>query len=68
MIIGHDGLDKRWCDLFEDSTNTQTVREWIHDARKYLYCHDDISDEYLDGLSSLDLDELIDDLDYLLGK
>lgn len=67
MSIGHDMLDKRWCDLYEDSTNTSTVREWIHDSYKHLNDFD-ISDEELNGMSSLSIENLIDDLDYLLGK
>ena len=66
--MAHNMLDKRWCDMYEDATNTQTVREWIHDSRKYLYGYDDISDEELDGMSDDSLEDLVDDLDYLLGK
>lgn len=66
--MNRDMLDKRWCDLYEDATNTQTVREWIHDAYKDLYGADVVSDEELDKLSSSKLDDLIEYLDYLLGK
>ena len=65
--MNHDMLDKRWCDLYEDATNTQTVREWIHDSFKYLHGID-ISDEELDEMPDDKLTDFIDDLDYLLGK
>ena len=62
-----DMLDKRWCDIYDNCTSTQTVREWIHNS--YDWLHDcDISDERLDNMSDYEIEELVDDIDYLLGK
>ena len=60
-------LSKRCCDVYENCTNTQTIREWIHDTYRYIY-HDDISDEGLNKLSNAEIEELIDELDWLASK
>ena len=62
-------LDKRWCDLYADATNTQTVRERIHDMYAYIYDgHTDIPDSDLDKMPQEQLEELVDELDWLASK
>lgn len=61
-------LDKRCCDVYEDSHNTQTIREWIHETHKYIYHGEDVSDNALDRMSEPDLREFIDELDWLSWK
>ena len=60
-------LDKRICDTIPDATNTQTLREWIHDIYKYVF-KDDISDEELNNMSNKELIMFIDELDWLSWK
>lgn len=60
-------LDKRWCDLHHEYTNTQTVREWIHDIHNYIYGID-IPDSELDKMTQYELEEFVDELDWLADK
>ena len=61
-------LDKRCCDVYKDSQNTQTIREWIHETHKYIYHGGDISDNMLDKMSESYLKEFIDELDWVSRK
>lgn len=57
-------LDQRICDCEEDATNTQTFREFIVLAESDIYgIHSD-----LDAMSDDELNEYLDDLDYLMEK
>lgn len=62
-------LDKRWCDLYDECANTHstTVREWIHDIYKYIY-GEDIPDSELDKMTQDELEEFVDELDWLADK
>lgn len=60
-------LDKRWCDLYADASNTQTVREWIHDMCIYIY-GEDILDSVLDNMPQEEIEEFVDELDWLASK
>ena len=60
-------LDKPCCDQFDNCTNNETVREWIHDTYKFLY-HEDVTDDGLNKLSNQELADWIDELDWLASK
>ncbi len=60
-------LDKRICDVEPNATNTETYREFIVNAMHALYGDDThISD--IDSKTEEELNNWIDDLDYLLSK
>lgn len=60
-------LDERICDCEEKATNIDTYREFIVYGIHEIYGADaKIPD--LDNMNEQHLNELIDDLDYLLGK
>lgn len=61
-------LDTRICDRELNAENTQTYREWIHDINIYIYGKDCVSDEWLNGLSEQELEDVIDELDWLAEK
>lgn len=61
-------LEERWCDLYDESTNTQTVREWIHDIYAYIYGEDTIPDSELDKMTQDELEDFVDELDWLADK
>ena len=50
-------LDKRICDVHPNSSNTETYREFIHEAEKYLDLPTLITDEALDNALDADLDK-----------
>ena len=65
--MGNSLLNQRCCDVYHDSSSTNTIREWCHDAYKFIY-NEDISDEGLDKMSEDELKEFIEELDWLLSK
>ena len=60
-------LDKRICDTVSDASNTQTLREWIHDVYRYIY-NTDISDVVINKMSDQVLTEFVEELDWLSWK
>ena len=60
-------LDKRCCDIYDNCSNTQTIREWIHNTYKALYA-EDIIDDALDKMSESELKDFIEELDWLADK
>ena len=48
-------LDKRICDVDANSSNTETYREFIHKAEKYLGLSIQTTDEMLDKAIDTDL-------------
>ena len=60
-------LDKRICDVEHGATNTETYREFIINAMHELY-GDDVRISDIDSKTEEELNDWIDDLDYLLGK
>ena len=64
LIYKTSDLDKRICDTISEASNTQTLREWIHDIHQYLY-KEDISDEEINNMSEQFLNEFIEELDWL---
>ena len=60
-------LDKKCCDYVVDNcTNSQTIREFIHDLDIIVY-KKHIPDEELNKMSDTEIMELIDELDWLRG-
>ena len=69
MLDIKNNLDNRICDCEEGATNTETYREFIVNGYKSLGC--DLSDKQkkeLDYLTNEDLNEYVDELDWLLEK
>ena len=62
-----DFLDKRCCDVYENCSNTQTIREWIHDIEKYIGEFPS-TDKELNNMSKERLEEYIEELDWLAWK
>ena len=60
-------LDKRCCDVYENCSNTQTIREWIRDIEKYIG-EVPSTDEELNNKSKEWLEEYIEELDWLAWK
>jgi len=60
-------LDQRCCDVVTESTNTQTIREFIHDLDIIVY-KKHISDEELNKMSNNEIMELVEELDWLGWK
>ena len=60
-------LDKRICDVEPNATNDETYREFIINAMRELY-GDDVRISDIDSKTEEELNDWIDDLDYLLGK
>ena len=60
-------LDQRCCDVVTESTNTQTIREFIHDLYSVIY-HKDIPDNILNEMSDNEVMELAEELDWLGWK
>lgn len=60
-------LDKRCCDVVDDCTNTQTIREFIHSLDTIVY-KEPITDEKLNKMSDAEIMELVDELDWLGWK
>ncbi len=62
-------LDKRICDCEKGATNTQTYREFIETGYKELGCPlCSLNNLKLDSKSELELNEMIEELDWLLDK
>ena len=57
-----DFLDKRCCDVYENCSNTQTIREWIYDIEKYIGMFPS-TDKELNNMSKERLEEYIEELD-----
>lgn len=62
-----DFLDKRCCDVYENCSNTQTIREWIYDMEKYIGEFPS-TDKELNNMSKERLEEYIEELDWLAWK
>ena len=60
-------LDKRCCDVVDNCTNTQTIREFIHDLDIIVY-KKHIPDEELNKMPDKEIMELVDELDWLGWK
>ena len=60
-------LDKHICDIIPESSNIQTLREWIHDIHQYLY-KEDVSDEEINNMSEQFLNDFVEELDWLSWK
>lgn len=67
MLDLKNNLRKRICDYEKDAKNTNTYLEWIQWAYKDIF-EEEISEEYLDGKTNEELNELLDLLDYLIDK
>lgn len=62
-------LDKRICDCLENSTNTETYRKFIVNGYKFLGCPlSKQKEEYLDKATNEELNDIVEELDYLLDK
>lgn len=61
-------LDKRICDVEIDSNNTETYREFIHKAEKYLGLSTPTTDEMLDKAIDTDLNRYFKDLSGALDE
>ena len=61
-------LDKRICDVEIDSNNTETYREFIHKAEKYLGLSIQTTDETLDKAIDTDLNRYFKDLSGALDE
>lgn len=57
-------LNKRCCDVYSESHNTQTIREFIHDLYRAIY-HQDILDVTLNLMPEADIMRFIDILNWL---
>lgn len=60
-------LDKRCCDVVDNCTNTQTIREFIHSLDTIVY-KESIPDEELNKMSDAEIMKLADELDWLGWK
>lgn len=60
-------LNKRCCDVVDNCTNSQTVREFIHDLDIIVY-KEHISDEELNKMPDAKIMEIVDELDWLGWK
>lgn len=60
-------LDMRICDCETKATNKETYREFIVNGIKFLY-GDNARIPNLDGMCEEEINDLIDDIDYLLEK
>lgn len=60
-------LDQRCCDIVNESTNTQTIREFIYDLDIIVY-KKHIPDEELNKMSDNEIIELVEELDWLGWK
>ena len=70
MIAGGERmsiLDKKCCDVFDNCTNSQTIREFIHDLDIIVY-KEHIPDEELNKTSDAEIMELVEELDWLCWK
>lgn len=66
-MMNKSDIDKRICDCEPGATNTETYREFIINAIKEIYGEKARLPD-IDKMSELEINELIDDLDYLLEK
>lgn len=60
-------LDKRCCDVIDNCTNSQTIREFIHDLDTIVY-KEHIPDEELNKMPDAEIMVLVDELDWLRWK
>lgn len=64
-----DNLDRRICDCLEGATNTETYREFIVNGWDYLgYQMTDKEIADLDTKDNEELNDIVDELDWLLDK
>lgn len=62
-------LDKRICDCLEGSTNTETYREFILNGYKFIGCPLSKREEkHLDKATNEELNDIVEELDWLLDK
>lgn len=61
-------LDLRCCDYDTNSTNTESLRKWVHNTYKYVYKGSDIPDEVLNKMSKDEIKEFVEELDWLASK
>ena len=69
MISIKGNLDKRICDCEPGATNTETYREFIVNGYQSIGC--DLTEkqiQHLDEASNKELNEIVDELDWLLEK
>lgn len=69
MSIAKKDLDTRICDFYsnEDVTNDQTFREFIKESYLEFY-EEELTDQTLDSASDMELNDLLEHLDYLWTK
>ena len=60
-------LDKRICDVEPNATNTETYREFIINSIHY-FCGNKVYIPNLDKISEEELNDIINELDYLWEK
>ena len=60
-------LDKRCCDIEPEATNTQTLREFINESEKHLNLGIS-TDKDFNTMTSEELIDMVEELDYLWGK
>ena len=64
-----DNLDKRICDCLENATNTETYREFLINGWEMIGMPlTETEIESLDKMNNQELNDMIDELDWLLGK
>jgi hypothetical protein len=64
MMIRKDELDKRICDIEEETTNTQTYREFIQQSENEF----GMEPQNLDSMTQEELNKYLNFLDYLWTK
>lgn len=70
MLNIKDNLDKRICDCEEKTTNKETYREFIINGYRCLN-GEDVPLHFsanLDKMTNMELNEIVDELDWLLEK
>lgn len=60
-------LDKRICDIEPNATNTETYREFIINSIHHFY-GENAAIPKLDKMSESEINDIVDELDYLWGK
>jgi len=64
MNISQENLDKRICDIENESENTQTIREFIRESEEQFGFTKDVLEKYTDN----ELKRYVEELDYLWTK
>ena len=62
-----DNLDKRICDVEENAVNTDTYREFLKSGYMEIMALP-VTDEELNSKTNLELNAMLEELDYLLDK